>query len=206
MASSSSLQSSTRVERPGEDCEETRVEQLHDGQQAERHSEKRRGHRPRPRRQEEQQSDAENSLQRDADECSRSKTAELIRSKQSEQHQHAGQRCGQPMLRSDARGARQPQRLGVEPGKHVTLLHLPSGRVQGSAAVIRQAPLAVTAHRTRLTSWQDCRPPHHRSFVNKTLSIGEKLTSSALADCDSCNVGLGPKPRDLPVVGLQPNS
>ena len=85
-----------RFKRSVQKREKPCVEQLQQDQQTKRHAEKRRSHRPCSCREQEQQRDADKSVQRDADECCRSETADLIWSKQSEQYQCAGQSCCQP--------------------------------------------------------------------------------------------------------------
>jgi hypothetical protein len=85
-----------RVERAGEDREESHVEDLHDGQQTQSHPGERRDHPPRPRRQDEQEGHAEDSLDRDARERTRCEATDLVRRDECGKHQEAGQRGDRP--------------------------------------------------------------------------------------------------------------
>jgi hypothetical protein len=84
------------VERPTENREEAQVENLDDGQQTQGHAGQRRDHSPRPRRQDEDKGDAEQSLQRDAHERRGREAIDVVRCDEGEQHEQAGQDGGQP--------------------------------------------------------------------------------------------------------------
>jgi hypothetical protein len=80
-----------RVERPGEGGLEAHVDDLQDGQQAEDRPGERRHHPPRPRRQEEDERDAEESLHRYPRQRTGREVAGLVRHDEGDIHEQGGQ-------------------------------------------------------------------------------------------------------------------
>jgi hypothetical protein len=104
------------------------------------------------------------------------------------------------MRRLDGPGPGQPGRLRVQPGEQVTLLHLPSGRAQKSAAAIGPAIPGPGTYQTRHTHHGKTVVGNTTGFVSKTESVLEKLTRKALADCGRCSSA----PSNIRLAGQDP--
>jgi hypothetical protein len=85
------------------------------------------------------------------------------------------------MLRWDAPGPGRRRRLRAEPAEQLTLLHLPSGRVQGRHA--ERAGHSWSGS-TRPGTHQGKTVVHNTTgFAGKTVSIFEKLTQTSPSVC-----------------------